>query len=391
MPQLVLDDYIEKGRGALCNIIVTQPRRISAVSVAEQIARERVEKVGLSVGYHIRLEAVKSAATRLLLMTTGVLLRKLQADDCNLEGVSHIFVDEVHERDINTDFLLIVLKKMLTVNPHIKIVLMSATLNADLFIDYFQKSGESREDSTGISCALISIPGRAFPVNDFYLEDVLDQLGYEIPAGSDCALKTPKGQAAGKQGKSKGQAQGMDEKDYRKTLTERNLKEQHIDKLKKLKKYNDTTLKSLAVVDESVINLELIQKLVVHIISQDNTVVSGDNVGAILIFVPGLADIRNVIDCLNESPHVSGIGANVKVFPLHSSLSSSEQSKVFQILPHRARKIIVSTNIAGKNNLLGHVKFACEQYNMIILNSLSLRGCIFCSGFHLLISYFICH
>lgn len=77
----------------MCNIIVTQPRRISAVSVAEQIARERVEKVGLSVGYHIRLETVKSASTRLLLMTTGVLLRKLQADDCNLEGVSHIFVD----------------------------------------------------------------------------------------------------------------------------------------------------------------------------------------------------------------------------------------------------------------------------------------------------------
>jgi ATP-dependent RNA helicase DHX57 len=344
VPQLVLDDYIERGCGALCNIIVTQPRRISAVSVAEQIARERVEKVGLSVGYHIRLEAVKSASTRLLLMTTGVLLRKLQADDCNLEGVSHIFVDEVHERDINTDFLLIVLKKMLSINPHIKIILMSATLNADLFIDYFRNNDESSNDS--ISCALISIPGRAFPVNDFYLEDVLEQTGFEIDAGSDYAIKSSS-KSSSKQGASKGQAQSANEKEYRKTLAEKHQREQHIANLRKQKKYSDKTLNSLLIADESIVNLDLIQKLVVHILTLDNTVVSGDNVGAILIFVPGLADIRSVIDILNERPEVSNSNSKVKVFPLHSSLSSQEQSRVFQILPHGARKIIVSTNIAG--------------------------------------------
>lgn len=343
IPQLVLDDFIERGCGAMCNIIVTQPRRISAVSVAEQIARERAEKVGMSAGYHIRLETVKSASTRLLLMTTGVLLRKLQADDCNLDGVSHIFVDEVHERDINTDFLLIVLKKMLLINPHIKIILMSATLNANLFMDYFHDS-ESPVES--ISCALISIPGRAFPVNDFYLEDVLEQMKYEIVADSDYALKAPK-KASEKQDKSKGQSRDMNEKEYRKKLSEKHLKEQHIATLRKQKKYSDKTLNSLMIVDETIINLDLIQRLVIHILTLDNTIISGDNVGAILIFVPGLADIRNVIDTLNERPEISNSNSNVRVFPLHSSLTSQEQSRVFQILPNRGRKIIVSTNIAG--------------------------------------------
>ncbi|KAJ1414290.1 P-loop containing nucleoside triphosphate hydrolase protein [Ochromonadaceae sp. CCMP2298] len=73
VPQLVLDDFIEKGRGGECSILVTQPRRISAMSVSERIAKERVEPIGHSTGYHIRLETKKSSATRLLLLTTGEL------------------------------------------------------------------------------------------------------------------------------------------------------------------------------------------------------------------------------------------------------------------------------------------------------------------------------
>ena len=90
IPQLVLDDAIERGVGDQVNIMVTQPRRISAISVSERIAAERVEKVGETSGYSIRLESKKSAATRILLCTTGVLLRRLQSED--LRKVSHIFV-----------------------------------------------------------------------------------------------------------------------------------------------------------------------------------------------------------------------------------------------------------------------------------------------------------
>jgi hypothetical protein len=144
-------------------IVVTQPRRISAVSVAERIATERGEHLGKVVGYQIRLEARKSSETRLLLLTTGVLLRNLQVEG-GLKDISHIFVDEVHERDINTDFLLIVLKQLLFKHAHLKVVLMSATIHAGIFSKFFES----------FSCGTISVPGRLFPVTTFHLEHVLE-------------------------------------------------------------------------------------------------------------------------------------------------------------------------------------------------------------------------
>ena len=75
---------------------------------------ERAEAIGQTVGYSIRLESKRSQRTRLLFCTTGVLLRRLQCDP-DLVGTSHIFVDEIHERDLNTDFLLIILKRLLKV------------------------------------------------------------------------------------------------------------------------------------------------------------------------------------------------------------------------------------------------------------------------------------
>lgn len=90
----MLDDRILQGLGALTNIIVTQPRRISAIGVSERIAQERTESVGETCGYSIKLERKTSSKTRLLLCTTGVLLRRLQCDP-DLAAVSHVFVDEV--------------------------------------------------------------------------------------------------------------------------------------------------------------------------------------------------------------------------------------------------------------------------------------------------------
>jgi len=88
LPQLVLDDMIQHNMGADANIIVTQPRRISAIGVSDRVAAERLEKVGQTVGYSIRLDSKRSSKTRLLLCTTGVLLRRLQVDP-DLASVSH--------------------------------------------------------------------------------------------------------------------------------------------------------------------------------------------------------------------------------------------------------------------------------------------------------------
>ena len=150
-------------------MICTQPRRISAIGVADRIASERVERVGETVGYQIRLETRRSAKTRLLFCTTGVLLRRLQCDP-DLKGVSHIFVDEIHERDLSTDFLLIILRGLIKKRPNLHLVLMSATLNALMFAEYFASS------TYGAPAPIVEIPD-VFPVKDYYLEDALEITG----------------------------------------------------------------------------------------------------------------------------------------------------------------------------------------------------------------------
>jgi HrpA-like RNA helicase len=92
VPQYVLE--AAAAAGVACNAIVAQPRRISAMSVAERVASERGERIGDTVGYTIRLESKTSIHTRMLFCTTGILLKRLE-DDKDLENVTHVFVDEV--------------------------------------------------------------------------------------------------------------------------------------------------------------------------------------------------------------------------------------------------------------------------------------------------------
>jgi hypothetical protein len=94
VPQFLLNHAMETGRGGEINIICTQPRRIAAIGVAERVAEEQGVKLGDVVGYQIRLDSKMSKRTRLLFCTTGILLRRMQ-HDMNMEGVTHIVVDEV--------------------------------------------------------------------------------------------------------------------------------------------------------------------------------------------------------------------------------------------------------------------------------------------------------
>uniref|UniRef100_A0A0N5A918 ATP-dependent RNA helicase DHX36 n=1 Tax=Syphacia muris TaxID=451379 RepID=A0A0N5A918_9BILA len=122
-------------------IICTQPRRLPTIAVAERVARERNERVGGTVGYHIRLEQKTSPQTILTYCTSGVLLRMLTVDGV-ARSMSHIFLDEIHEREQNTDYLLIALKQALKVRDNLKVILMSATMEGNLriFKDYFKDS-----------------------------------------------------------------------------------------------------------------------------------------------------------------------------------------------------------------------------------------------------------
>lgn len=104
----------------------------------------------------------------LLFLTVGVLLRKLQSNP-SLKGISHVVVDEVHERDINTDLLLALLRSSLKENPELRVVLMSATGDKQRLSKYFG------------GCPIVKVPGFMHPVRDKYLEEVLTEMGRRLP------------------------------------------------------------------------------------------------------------------------------------------------------------------------------------------------------------------
>ncbi|KAJ5279115.1 hypothetical protein N7478_004487 [Penicillium angulare] len=288
--QFVLDDMIKRGLGGAANIICTQPRRISALGLADRVSDERCSTVGDEVGYIIRGESkAKQGSTRITFVTTGVLLRRIQSGGdadgnvaSSLADVSHVVVDEVHERSLDTDFLLALLRDVLRIRKDLKVILMSATLDADIFMNYFGGRG---------SVGFVNIPGRTFPVDDYYLDDVIRETGFapELNEMEDDFEDSPRGE------ESLGKA-----------------------------------LRSIGMG----INYELIASTVRYIDAQ-----LGDRPGGILIFLPGTMEIERCLTAIRRIPHAHAL-------PLHASLLPADQRRVFQSPPRGKRKIIAATNVA---------------------------------------------
>ncbi|CAF4287028.1 unnamed protein product [Rotaria sp. Silwood2] len=165
--QFILDDQILQNQGSQCRIVCSQPRRISATSVAQRVAQERGEtNLGDSVGYHIRLSAqLPRKNGSILFCTTGMLLKYIEKYT-NFEHFSHVILDEIHERNIEMDFLLIFIKRLLKIRQNIKVILMSASIQAEKFSFYFN------------NCPILRIPGNMYPVKEHFLEDYITKLKY---------------------------------------------------------------------------------------------------------------------------------------------------------------------------------------------------------------------
>lgn len=162
---MILDDCIESGQGSRTFIVVTQPRRISATSLAKRVAEERGENLGESVGYQIRLEdRFPRSQGSILFCTSGIILRWMLLDP-ELANVSHVILDEIHERDCSSDFLLIFLRDLMKKRNDLRLILSSATLESEKFVQYFGGTDVVPK---------IEIPGRLFPVKELYLEEILE-------------------------------------------------------------------------------------------------------------------------------------------------------------------------------------------------------------------------
>jgi ATP-dependent RNA helicase DHX57 len=307
LPQFVLDDAIEAGAGAGARLLCTQPRRVAAVSVAERVASERCEKVGDAVGYKIRLEAAAGPRTRLLYCTTGVALRRL-AEDPALKGVSHVVVDEVHERSLDTDLLLALLRDVLPARPSLRLVLMSATLDADAFASYFRLP----------KSAVVCVPGFTFPVRELYLEDALAATGYLPQRGG--------GGGGGGGRRDRGGERGPPPADEAAALRRAG--------------YSADVAEATASAAQERVDYELLDTLLAHICDK------GDP-GSILVFLPGLAEIAKARELASANASIrAATRGGALLLPLHSALGSGEQRAVFDPAPPGMRKVVLATNIA---------------------------------------------
>ncbi|XP_071780554.1 putative ATP-dependent RNA helicase DHX57 [Centroberyx gerrardi] len=361
IPQFILDASLTGPAEQVANIICTQPRRISAISVAQRVAQERAEHLGNSVGYQIRLETVRSSATRLLYCTTGVLLRRLEGET-DLKGVTHVIVDEVHERTEESDFLLLVLKDLMVQRPDLKIILMSATLNANLFSEYFY------------NCHTIHIPGRTFPVDQFFLEDAIAKTRYVIEDGSPYMRsgKQNFSSTSGRGGKGgpKDMVDNLGDDMWnfmsfcKKDFVKDSIPDQQLSLQDLTVRYKDTkksVLKTMAAMDLDKINMDLVESLLEWIVD------GGHNYppGAVLVFMPGLAEIKMLYEQLQSNRMFNNRNrTRCVVYPLHSSLSNEEQQAVFNRPPEGVTKIIISTNIAETSVTIDDVVYVIDSGKM---------------------------
>ena len=313
------------GCGEQANIVVTQPRRVAATSLAKRVADERnlpsPGKPGSEVGYNVRLAKAVSKETRLVYCTVGVLLRQMlnpsesSADERGdgdadgqgqtsvpLSSISHIVLDEVHERDLNTDFALTLLRPILAANKRISLILMSATASTKTFVQYFQN------EKLGIFPKVFEIPGRTFPVQTIWLKEcekvVSGRMSGESMSNDDCVPV-------------------------------------------------DCDSKAIVQAPRATtkIDNDFIVKIVMNIAQQqwksDDTKNHNDNKekGAILIFLPGKGEIEALSRTMYNAPQL-GNKTKCSILQLHSNLSPSEQYRAFLPVKHGIVKVILSTNVA---------------------------------------------
>ncbi|KAI0361784.1 P-loop containing nucleoside triphosphate hydrolase protein [Trametes cingulata] len=333
VPAFILEDQLLKGRH--CKIYCTEPRRISAISLAQRVSRELGEPAGAVgtgsslVGYAIRLESNINRRTRLAYVTNGIALRMLEGGSGQggqgtaFDEITHIIIDEVHERTIESDFLLIVLKSMLVQRPDLKIVLMSATLEAEKISSYFG------------GCPVLSVPGRTFPVDVRFLEDAVEFTGWRVTEASPYARR-----GKDKFNRNKGRLEWTEETAAGDDDDEDVGQQENVTLGKR---YSPETISTVNLLDERLIPYDLIVRLLEKICFEDSSYETYSS--AILIFMPGMGEIRRLNDILTE--HRSfGAEDRFRIYPLHSTISSDQQGAVFDIPPQGVRKIVIATNIA---------------------------------------------
>jgi len=293
---------LELGRGVAGLIGHTQPRRIAARSVASRIAQELNSPLGEVVGYKVRFNDKLSATSYVKLMTDGILLAETQGDKF-LNAYDTIIIDEAHERSLNIDFLLGYLKQLLPKRPDLKVIVTSATIDAERFAAHF----------TG--APIIEVSGRTFPVEVRYRP--LGKAGFrakEIAEADNAQFDLDDDTVFGISRKAKTEARWLEEDDEEEAIEE-------------------------AILDAA-----------------DDLLRQGD--GDILVFLPGEREIRDVADHLRKYQGRSAKLKHIEVLPLFARLSIEDQQKIFK--SHSSRRIVLATNVAETSLTVPGIKYVID-------------------------------
>ena len=180
VPSYLLHQYSAYNLGATCNVIVSEPRKIAAKNAAIRVAEEWNEPLGGRVGYNVRFDKqLPEKHGSIMYCTNGVLLRMLTIPSKIRTYFSHIILDEVHERSVEIDLLLLAAKTLLRENPDLRLVLMSGTIDCQVFQDYF----------SSFKVEVVTIEQEIYPIECCTLEQFVklpaDYLKFTEPYSKD--------------------------------------------------------------------------------------------------------------------------------------------------------------------------------------------------------------
>uniref|UniRef100_K3X2J6 Uncharacterized protein n=1 Tax=Globisporangium ultimum (strain ATCC 200006 / CBS 805.95 / DAOM BR144) TaxID=431595 RepID=K3X2J6_GLOUD len=311
VPQFLLDDAL---RGPPTerpvNIYVTQPRRIAAIELANTVAGMRKDNefgedgvVGKVIGYRIGQKQLISSRTKITYVTTGYMVERLIHDPESLQKITHLVLDEVHERSMDVDLLLLLLKLQLSQHAHLRLVIMSATMDAKVILKYFANSLATRL----VKKKPLFVGSKLFPVENVFLDD----LGSRFPQLYDRCRKA-----------------FIFMQNKFTALVNSHTPANH----------EAAVLTVVSILEKQLqVILEMVKMLIESGRRQQKS-------QCILVFLPGINSINAMYESLSELQNSSS--ELVRVFVLHSGLELEHQQEAFRTIDQKSTKIILSTNIA---------------------------------------------
>jgi HrpA-like RNA helicase len=336
-------------------VVICQPRRLAAVGVATRVAEELCCALGDEVGYMVRGDSKCTGRTRLAFCTYGVMLRRLLDDPC-LEGIDYIILDEVHERNVDSDFgLALLVAAMAQPKCRFKLILMSATISTDKFASYLGDAiagkfsfseGQQQKKKRGpvtVAAPVLSIPGYTFDVDMYYKGDFEECLRGGSTTKSELLARLLASEQADNDENSHSDGGGGEE----------------IARVRY--RAGKDSFRIGGEPRKGDLDWDLLVRLTMKLASGETQAAAskGDGAvskmfskatGSILIFLPGVPEINRFLMLLREAwdKNADARGSRVSLLPmaLHGGLSAIDQKKVF--IPARAGelKIVAATNVA---------------------------------------------